>query len=136
MKFFCRYPSAIYVLVPTFVRHDSAGNRYTEPGKEIKFESGLYETNDEEEIKKIKELKVYGVEITSDEVEVMSEQAKQVAKQEDALTPQALSCPRCSFKGKSNLALKAHIRSKHASEDDEVFEEHPETENQITEEIE
>lgn len=90
---------------------DGTGNRVFVQGKAIQFVNGQYETDDQEEIELIKKLNNYGTEIYSGDGETTAtpEAIKRFNTERNAI-PEALACPRCSFKAKSGLGLSSHVR--------------------------
>ena len=110
------------VIRPARNLYDQFGQRTYHEGLHAKFNGGLLETEDQEVIDFLMNSPRKGIDYIvfnngEADAEVSEEGKKEVEKEKEALATTIHSCPKCPFKAKNELGLKAHIRAKHPAEE-------------------
>lgn len=123
MIFTSKYLGLDIVVVPARHVMDAMGNKVYVAGKHAKFEGGIFETKDQDIIDFLLKSPRKGIDfiVFKDDGKVdaeISEEGKQQLEDEEAARQTTVhSCPKCTFKAKNELGLKAHIRAKHANDE-------------------
>lgn len=122
MIFTSKYLGLDIVIVPARHIMDGMGNKVYVAGKHAKFEGGMFETEDPQIIEFLTNSPRKGIDFVvfkdgQADAEVSEEGKEQLAAEEAARQTTVHSCPKCTFKAKNELGLKAHIRAKHPSEE-------------------
>jgi hypothetical protein len=115
MRFVSKYKEHRIVLIPDRYIIDNYGRRILKKGIAAEFNNHIFETEDPEVIKLLKESQWYGVDFRAvGDATPMSEEAKEIKQKETESAQNTLtSCPYCAFNAKTYLGLKSHIKYVH-----------------------
>lgn len=93
------------------------GEKVLLPGTKVIFQNGVFETEDKDLIKELKDTKYFGVDYfisdAGDENTPTEEGQNLEIKTKQASEDALRACPYCSFNAQNKIGLYAHIKSKH-----------------------